>query len=83
MLCDCPGLVFPNFATTKADMVVNGVLPIDQMREVTGPGTLVAKRIPRFYLEWIYGITLPLPEENEDPNRPPTASELLIAYAST
>lgn len=36
ILCDCPGLVFPSFATTKADMVVNGVLPIDQLREVDG-----------------------------------------------
>jgi large subunit GTPase 1 len=83
MLCDCPGLVFPNFATTKAEMVVNGVLPIDQLREFTGPAALVTQRIPRYYLEWIYGITMPLPGEGEDPNRPPTATELLAAYAST
>lgn len=80
-LCDCPGLVFPSFATTKAEMVVNGVLPIDQLREFTGPSDLVAQRIPRFFLEWIYGIQLPAPQEGEDPDRPPRASELLIAYA--
>ena len=31
MLCDCCGLVMPSFCLTKADMVVNGILPIDQV----------------------------------------------------
>ena len=30
-LCDCPGLVFPSFAQNRAEMVVCGVLPIDQL----------------------------------------------------
>ena len=34
-LCDCPGLVFPSFVTTAEEMVLNGVLPIDQMRDYT------------------------------------------------
>lgn len=42
MLCDCPGLVFPSFVTTKADLVVNGVLPIDQMRDCLPPTALVS-----------------------------------------
>lgn len=29
MLCDCPGLVFPSFASTKASMTCDGILPID------------------------------------------------------
>ena len=33
LLCDCPGLVMPTFVSTKADMVVSGILPIDQMRD--------------------------------------------------
>jgi large subunit GTPase 1 len=37
VLCDCPGLVFPNFATTKAELVCNGILPIDSLRESMGP----------------------------------------------
>ena len=37
ILCDSLGLVFPSFATTKVEMVCNGVLPIDQLREYTGP----------------------------------------------
>ncbi|KAI0124177.1 hypothetical protein BJ170DRAFT_74589 [Xylariales sp. AK1849] len=81
ILCDCPGLVFPNFATTKADLVCNGVLPIDQLREFTGPATLVAHRIPQPFLEAIYGIhikTLPIEEGGTGA---PTASEILSAYA--
>jgi len=35
-LCDCPGLVFPSFMTVRADMVLNGVLPIDQLRDHVG-----------------------------------------------
>lgn len=31
LLCDCPGLVMPSFVLTKADMVLNGILPIDQV----------------------------------------------------
>ena len=31
LLCDCPGLVMPSFVVTKADMVLNGILPIDQV----------------------------------------------------
>jgi ribosome biogenesis GTPase A len=35
-LCDCPGLVFPSFVSTREEMVVNGVLPIDQLRDYPG-----------------------------------------------
>lgn len=35
-LCDCPGLVFPSFMSLRADMVLNGVLPIDQLRDHNG-----------------------------------------------
>ena len=41
MLCDCPGLVFPSLVLTKAEMVVSGILPIDQMRDHTPPISLV------------------------------------------
>eukprot|EP00033_Pygsuia_biforma_P002663 GCRY01002944.1.p1 GENE.GCRY01002944.1~~GCRY01002944.1.p1 ORF type:complete len:674 (-),score=211.87 GCRY01002944.1:50-2071(-) len=83
-LCDCPGLVFPNFAYSKAELIVNGVLPIDQMRgSSTAPMDLVAHRISRRVLEHIYGITLPMPTLDEDPNRPPTGSELASAYAAS
>ncbi|KAJ5182730.1 Large subunit GTPase 1 [Penicillium capsulatum] len=81
MLCDCPGLVFPNFATTKAELVVNGVLPIDQQREFTGPAGLVAHRIPKHFLENVYGVKINTRPIEEGGTGIPTASELLRAYA--
>ncbi|XP_043194133.1 large subunit GTPase 1 homolog [Amphibalanus amphitrite] len=80
ILCDCPGLVMPSFLSTKAEMVVWGVLPIDQMRDHVPPVNLVAHLIPRPVLERTYGLMLPLPREGEQPDRPPTAEELLNAY---
>ena len=82
ILCDCPGLVFPNFATTKADLVCNGILPIDQMREFTGPVGLVTKRIPQGFLEAIYGIRIKTRPIEEGGTGIPTSEELLRAYAS-
>ncbi|KAK6542548.1 hypothetical protein TWF694_006495 [Orbilia ellipsospora] len=81
MLVDCPGLVFPNFATTKADLVCNGVLPIDQLREFIGPAGLVAQRIPKSFLEGLYGININVRPPEEGGTGIPTASEVLVAYA--
>ncbi|KAJ5752030.1 Large subunit GTPase 1 [Penicillium odoratum] len=81
MLCDCPGLVFPNFASTKADLVVNGVLPIDQQREFTGPAGIVAHRVPKHFLENIYGVKIHTRPIEEGGTGIPTASEVLRAYA--
>lgn len=33
MLCDCPGLVFPVFMNTKADLIFNGILPVSNLRD--------------------------------------------------
>ncbi|KXX77563.1 Large subunit GTPase 1 [Madurella mycetomatis] len=81
ILCDCPGLVFPNFATTKAELVCNGVLPIDQLREYSGPATLVARRIPQPFLEAVYGIQIRTRPLEEGGTGIPTGEELLTAYA--
>jgi large subunit GTPase 1 len=81
MLCDCPGLVFPNFASTKADLVCNGILPIDQLREFSGPAALVAKRIPPPFIEAVYGIHIRTRPLEEGGTGVPTAEELLSAYA--
>lgn len=81
MLCDCPGLVFPNFASTKADLVCNGVLPIDELREYTGPVEIVTSRVPKFFLEAIYGISINVKPIDEGGSGTPTAHELLAAYA--
>lgn len=81
LLCDCPGLVMPSFVFTKADMILNGILPIDQMRDHIPSVNLVCNLIPKHILEDTYGIMLPKPMEGEDPDRCPFAEELLNAYA--
>ncbi|GJE87571.1 P-loop containing nucleoside triphosphate hydrolase protein [Phanerochaete sordida] len=80
-LCDCPGLVFPQFATTRADLVCDGVLPIDQLREYTGPAALVVKRIPQEVLEATYGLTFKPKTVEEGGTGQITAEDLLISYA--
>lgn len=81
-LCDCPGLVFPNFAYTKGELVCNGVLPIDQLREHIPPVAVVCQRIPKYYLEAFYGIHIPSRRvEDGGEKNYCTPGELLNAYA--
>jgi large subunit GTPase 1 len=80
MLCDCPGLVFPSFSSSKAEMVAAGVLPIDRLTDNRAPMQIVAERVPRALLEEVLGITLPAPAEHEAPDRAPTAAELLRSF---
>eukprot|EP00163_Fabomonas_tropica_P034587 TRINITY_DN964_c0_g1_i2.p1 TRINITY_DN964_c0_g1~~TRINITY_DN964_c0_g1_i2.p1 ORF type:complete len:686 (+),score=190.24 TRINITY_DN964_c0_g1_i2:88-2145(+) len=80
-LCDCPGLVFPSTATTKAEMTCNGVLPIDQMRDHRGPIDHLARIVPRTVFEVTYGITLPRPHQDEDASRPPSVEEVTFTLA--
>ena len=82
MLCDCPGLVLPNFATTKAELVCNGILPIDQLKEYTGPTALVAQRIPLYFFEALYGIKVQIRPVEEGGTGVPTAEEILTAFAT-
>jgi len=39
MLVDCPGLVFPSWRLSVEEMLCDGILPIDQMRDHTGVRT--------------------------------------------
>jgi len=50
-LCDCPGLVFPSFANSKAEMLTCGVLPIDTIREYISPISLILSRVAKEVLE--------------------------------
>lgn len=82
ILCDCPGLVFPNFAYSDGELVCNGVLPIDQLREHIPPSSFLCQRIPKFYLEAVYGLHIPTQSrENGGDGVYSTARELLNAYA--
>ena len=62
MLCDCPGLVFPSFVSSTADLIAAGVFPLSQMRDTQAKDviSLICKRIPAEVLEAMYGIQLQL-----------------------
>lgn len=79
-LCDCPGLVFPSFSSSRYEMIAYGVLPIDRMTEHREPIQVVANRVPRHVIEDVYKISLPKPKPYEPQSRPPLASELLKVY---
>ncbi len=82
VLCDCPGLVFPSFASTRGELILNGILPVDQMRDHIEPINILVHQIPARLFEIEYGLMLPKPSiEEENPNRVPTASELCATYA--
>jgi hypothetical protein len=77
--------VFPSFIQTREEMVVNGILPIDQLREHVSPMRLVCQRIPRSTLISTYGVKLPVPVSASLASPPtqlrqPTVSELLDAF---
>lgn len=78
-LCDCPGLVMPSFVFTKADLVLNGILRVDEMRDHVPPVKLLTQLIPRHVFEDTYNIMIP--KQDEDSEEPPTPEELLNAYA--
>lgn len=82
-ICDCPGLVFPNIVSSKSEMIINGILPIDQMKEAMPPVTIIASKIPGHIFETLYGLMLPRSdevEEEENHDRKASALEILSAY---
>lgn len=83
ILCDCPGLVFPSFTSSRYEMVASGVLPIDRMTEHREAVQVVANRVPRRAIESVYNIILPKPKAHEPQTRPPLSSELLRAYCAS
>ncbi|XP_065852586.1 GTPase LSG1-1-like [Euphorbia lathyris] len=82
-LCDCPGLVFPSFSSSRYEMIASGVLPIDRMTEHREAVQIVANRVPRHVIEDVYNITLPKPKPYEPQSRAPLASEVLRSYCAS
>lgn len=81
LLALLPLAAWPTHST--AEMICAGVLPIQQMRNVMPPMTLIARRIPRHILELTYTIKLPLSENDaKDVEGKPMLSpqQLLEAY---
>lgn len=62
-------------------MILNGILPIDQMRDHVPPVNLLCEYIPRHVLEDKYGMRMTKPLEGEDPDRAPHSEEFLLAHA--
>mmetsp|Transcript_109924 Transcript_109924/g.236583 ORF Transcript_109924/g.236583 Transcript_109924/m.236583 type:complete len:647 (-) Transcript_109924:168-2108(-) len=44
-LCDCPGLVFPSVAATRAHLVINNTVHIDDLVEVWDPIALIVEKV--------------------------------------
>ena len=88
MLCDCPGLFFPSFVSSTADLLAAGVFPIAQMRDHWPVVSLICKRVPREVLNAHHGRHIPEPSEHElrekglwgKPLPSPIAEELLGTY---
>ena len=57
-LVDCPGLVFPSFVSSSADLVLAGVYPLSQVRDFWPSIELICQRIPRNILEAYFGIQI-------------------------
>ncbi|KAG5487029.1 hypothetical protein LSCM1_07696 [Leishmania martiniquensis] len=78
-LCDCPGLVFPSFASTKAQMVCDGILPVDTATDTLEATATICRRLPRLVLEGELNISL-LAEDDVDESES-LAERLLNALA--
>jgi large subunit GTPase 1 len=61
VVCDCPGLVFPTFMASRADLVCSGVLPIDQLKveNYVAPVSVVCQRVSRAQFGSQYGLKFP------------------------
>lgn len=79
-LCDCPGLVMPRFAHSKADMVAAGVIPIDRLTDVIEPVDIIVDRAGLSQLGHVYGIKIPL---SSSAKTYPRARSLLYALAAS
>jgi large subunit GTPase 1 len=66
ILCDCPGLVFPSFSSTREAMVCDGVLPVDTVKDYYTPIELVCRRVPKMVLEKRYNIDVTYVDEDQD-----------------
>jgi large subunit GTPase 1 len=62
-------------------MLCSGILPINNMRDFVDPAAAISMRIPKHILEAMYGIHIIRDlDVFDNPNRPPTAHEMLYAY---
>lgn len=70
----------PSFALSRSEMILNGILSIDHMREYLSPVELLLTRIPHRYFEKIYSVML-TSVDDDDRETIPSAHDLLTAIA--
>ncbi len=46
-LCDCPGLVLPKVTASISNMVLNGLYPLDTIKNYDEPIELILRRVDR------------------------------------
>jgi len=76
-LCDCPGLVFPTFLSSRAELVCNGIMPIDQIKDwknIWAPVQLLCEKVSRAQIQQTYSLIFPTYKEM-------SADDLLNSYA--
>lgn len=80
-LCDCPGLTMPSYALNAAEMLINGILPANQMKDHFEAGALIAVRVPRKVFEVTYSIILPKQVDFEKDDGYTNGMDLLTTIA--
>eukprot|EP00746_Dinoflagellata_sp_MGD_P163880 gnl/MRDRNA2_/MRDRNA2_92166_c0_seq1.p1 gnl/MRDRNA2_/MRDRNA2_92166_c0~~gnl/MRDRNA2_/MRDRNA2_92166_c0_seq1.p1 ORF type:complete len:580 (+),score=131.06 gnl/MRDRNA2_/MRDRNA2_92166_c0_seq1:130-1869(+) len=65
-LCDCPGLVFPSVVATKAHLVVNGTIPLDQLNSFADSIELVVRKMGAEKVARHYGCEAELVKANKE-----------------
>ncbi|RNF26708.1 putative GTP-binding protein [Trypanosoma conorhini] len=65
-LCDCPGLVFPSFASTREQMVCDGILPIDTATDALSAVNVLCRRIPSQVLQKHFNVSLRAEDDVDD-----------------
>ena len=76
-LVDCPGLVFPSVTHDRAELILAGVMPIDQIRthlQLMETLDQMVRRVGRDQLRRIYGLTFPQ-------DRTITGTDVAISHA--
>lgn len=58
LIFDFPGLVLPGFATSKAQMVAAGVIPIDKLVDLISPVLVILSRIGIHQFGRVYGLKI-------------------------
>lgn len=55
-LCDCPGLVFPRISSSEAEMILNGLYPVDTLKNFAEAMQILSLRIAKKDIEKQYAL---------------------------